>query len=67
MLDEVQTYAANDGDFVLGHGSEKLFHGHFLVCDFCGWVEDVVVFDIDDLGFETSFFGRCAYVKVRRG
>lgn len=50
MLDEVQSYASDDWDFILCHGTEKLLHSHFLICDFCRWVEDVVVFYVDNFG-----------------
>lgn len=50
VLDEVQSYASDDWDFILCHGTEKLLHSHFLICDFCRWVEDVVVFYVDNFG-----------------
>jgi hypothetical protein len=51
VLDVIQAYAPDDGDFICRNGTEEFLDRDFLVCDLCGWVEDVVVFDVDYLGF----------------
>tara|TARA_R110002003_G_scaffold93_2_gene7138 strand:- start:677 stop:883 length:207 start_codon:yes stop_codon:yes gene_type:complete len=56
VFDEVEAYAADYGDFGLGHGTEEFLDGDFFACDFRCGVEDVVVSNRDDFGFEPSFF-----------
>jgi hypothetical protein len=65
VLDKVQSYAPDDWDFVLCHGTEERFHRDLFLCDFSRWVEDVVVLHVDNVRFESGLLGRCAYVKVR--
>jgi hypothetical protein len=64
VLDEVQADAANDGDFVCGHGTEELLDGDFLIRDLCVCRKDVAVCYADHFGLQARGFGRAADVEI---
>ena len=64
VLDEVQSNAANDGNFIDSHGTKKLLDCDFLICNLGGGVKDIAICYADDLGLQPCRLCCCADIKV---
>lgn len=51
VLDEIQSYAADDGYFIDSHGTKQFLDGNNFVGHFRGSVEHIAILDIDNFGF----------------
>lgn len=66
MLDEVETYAPDDGYFIYSHRTEQFLDCYFFICDLGSWVEDIVVLDINHFGLESRLFCCSTDIEVYR-
>lgn len=66
VFDEVEAYATDNGHFVYSHGTKKCLNCDFFIGDFCGGVEDIVIGDLDDFGFQSCLFCSGADIEVFR-